>query len=182
MKKFIFLITLLFTIFSCGLKPEQTVEKFLESVKSQNIEQAIDLSSNPDFVKNLNSHFNNKIQKTFFDALYKNLEYNILNSSVQEDKTIIVNVEISNVDVSELLLQVFQNSLQKAFIGQTNVDIEKEILDLLSAGDFKKTKVVDQYIVEKVGKKYKVRVSSNNIDNLFGGYYSSISNISNIGR
>lgn len=182
MKKFIFLITLMLSIISCGLKPEQTVEKFLENVKSQNIQQAIELTSNTDFAKNLNNNFNNDIQKKFFEELYQNLEFKVINSSEQEDKTIIVNVEITNIDVQDLLLQVFQKSLQKAFTGAKGVNIEEEILSLLDSSELKKKKVLDQYLVEKVGNKYKVRLNSTNVDNIFGGYYTSILGISNIGK
>lgn len=182
MKKFIFLITLILSIISCGLKPEQTVEKFLENVKTQNIQQAVELTSNKEFTKNLNNNFNNDIQKKFFEELYKNLEYKIINSSEQEDKTIIVNVEITNIDVQDLLIQVFQKSVQKAFLGAKGVNIEEEIISLLNSQDLNKKKVLDQYVVEKVGKKYKVKLNSTNVDNIFGGYYTSILGISNIGK
>lgn len=182
MKKIIFLILLLLTTVGCGVTPEKTVETFLTDVKEKKVEKAMELSDNPEFVKNLSHDFKNDMQKIFFTTLYTNLEYKVLSSSKQEDKSIIVNVEISNIDVQDLLLKVFQNSLQKTFNGQKGVDIEKEILNILSSGNFKKNKVIDQYVLVRRGRNYKIQVSSKNIDNIFGGYYSSIANISNIGR
>lgn len=182
MKKLIFLVLILLTTIGCGLTPEKTVETFLTDVKERKVEKAMDLSSNPDFVRNLSHDFKNDMQKIFFTTLYSNLEFKVLNSSKQQDKSVIVNVEIENIDVQDLLLKVFQSSLQKTFNGQKGVDIEKEILNVLSAGNFKKNKVVDQYVLVRKGRKYKIQVSSKNIDNIFGGYYSSIANISNIGR
>lgn len=182
MKKLIFLILILLTTIGCGLTPEKTVETFLTDVKEKKVDKAMELSNNPDFVKNLEHNFSNDMQKKFFNTLYSNLEFKVLNSVKQQDKSIIVNVEIVNIDVQDLLLKVFQSSLQKTFNGQKDVNIEKEILSILSSGNFKKNKVVDQYVLVRKGRKYKVDVTSKNIDNIFGGYYSSIANISNIGR
>lgn len=182
MKKLVFLVLILLTTIGCGLTPEKTVETFLTDVKERKVEKAMDLSANPDFVRNLSHDFKNDMQKIFFTTLYSNLEFKVLNSSKQQDKSVIVNVEIENIDVQALLLKVFQSSLQKTFNGQKGVDIEKEILGVLSEGNFKKNKVIDQYVLVRKGRKYKIQVSSKNIDNIFGGYYSSIANISNIGR
>ena len=182
MKKFIFLVIMLITTFSCGVRPEKVVETFLTDVKEKKVDDAVKLTTNPDFVKNLEHDFKNNMQRLFFNALYSNLNFKVLNSTKQQDKSIIVNVEIENIDVQDLLLKVFQNSLQKTFNGQTDVNIEKEILAILSDNNLKKNKIVDQYVLVKSGGKYKIQVTSKNIDNIFGGYYSSIANISNIGR
>lgn len=182
MKKLLMQIILMFTVFSCGMAPEKKVENFLNEVKKREITKAMSYANNPEIVKNLKYEYKNEMQKQFFDTLYNNLKFEVLNSSKQEDKSIIVNVSIENVDVQEIFLMVFQESLKKAFLGDGKINIEAEMLSLLKSKNLPKKKIVDQYVLVKKSGKYKIEVTNKNIDNIFGGYFSSLSNVSNLGR
>ena len=47
MKKFIFLVIMLITTFSCGVRPEKVVETFLTDVKEKKVDDAMKLTTNP---------------------------------------------------------------------------------------------------------------------------------------
>ncbi len=182
MKKNIFLVLLSFLLFGCGLAPEKTVDSFLSSIQNKRIEEAISYTENKSFSKNLEINYTNEIQKQFFDILYQNLNYEILNTVIEEDKSVVVNVSIENVDVQKVFLEVFQSMFKKAFEGNTNVSIEDEIKNALKNPNLAKVKVVDQYTLVKKSGQYKIKITSHNIDIIFGGYYSTISNLTDLGR
>ena len=71
---------------------------------------------------------------------------------------------------------------KKAFEGNTNVSIEDEIKNALKNPNLAKVKVVDQYTLVKKSGQYKIKITSHNIDSIFGGYYSTISNLTDLGR
>lgn len=182
MKKNILFVLLSVILFSCGLSPEKTVDVFLGSVKEQKIDEAIKYAYDEEFVKKLQVNYDNKIQKKFFGALYKNFNYKILSSAVQEDKSVVVNVSVENIDVQKVFLSVFQSMFKKAFNGNTEVKIEDELSKALENPNLEKIKTVDQYVLVKKSGKYKIKFTSQNVDKIFGGYYSTMSNLTNLGR
>lgn len=182
MKKNILLVLMSIFLFSCTKSPENTVDNFLGNVKAQKIEEAIKYTDNSEFSKNLEVKYGNKIQEKFFNTLYQNFDYEVLNVAVQEDKSIIVNVSVENIDVQKVFLEVFQNMFKKAFDGHSNVKIEDELTKALENPNLAKIKTIDQYLLIKKAGKYKVKLTSHNVDKIFGGYYSTVSNLTNLGR
>lgn len=182
MKKNILFVLLSVILFSCGLSPEKTVDAFLGSIKEQKIEEAIKYADDEEFIKKLQVNYDNKIQQKFFGALYKNFNYKILSSAVQEDKSVIVNVSVENIDVQKVFLEVFQSMFKKAFNGNTEVKIEDELSKALENPNLARIKTVDQYVLVKKSGKYKIKFTSHNVDKIFGGYYSTMSNLTNLGR
>ncbi|WP_068268611.1 hypothetical protein [Caviibacter abscessus] len=182
MKKNILFVLMSIILFSCGISPEKTVDTFLGSVKEKKIEEAIKYTDDAEFAKNLEIKYGNQIQETFFNALYRNFNYEILNVAVQEDKSVIVNVSVENIDVQKVFLEVFQSMFKKAFEGNADVKIEDELSKVLKNPNLAKIKVVDQYVLVKKSGKYKIKLTSHNVDKIFGGYYSTISNLTNLGR
>ncbi len=179
MKKVLLLIILLTLTISCGNTPESTVSKFIDNVKSKKIKEAKSLTTNGDVVGEIEK-FDNKSQKTFNEALLKNMKYTIINSEKQSDDVSIVKVKVENIDVEKVFYVLFQEMIKAEFtdgVGEKN--IEKQLEKILT----EKPPVLETetfFYVVKDGSNYKIEIKAENIDALFGNYQKAMSNLDNI--
>ena len=64
MKKILLSILLVIFVLSCGSKPEKTVSKFIDSIKSQNIKMASkQVLDDSELAKNVAMEYNTEVQK-----------------------------------------------------------------------------------------------------------------------
>lgn len=181
MKKFLFLIFLLVINFSCSRQPEKVVEKFMYNVKMYNMEEAKKYVDNKEIIDGFDFEFRNETQKLFFVSLFKNLEYEVLSKTIREDKTYVVNVKITNVDVEKIFKITYKKILKKAFSGNLDIKLEDEFNEILTSDNVPYKTYISQFLITKVGNENKILLRKENIDNIFGSYFSTISNI-NLGE
>ena len=178
MKKIFFLIMLVLFIVSCGKQADNTVEKFIDNIKNKKIDAALKYTKNEDYIRSLNMieiSYGNKTQEAIFEALFKNMNYKVLQSKKESDELTIVKVEIENVDVKEVFNKLFIAALQHNISTADNYDsLEKKLIEIISAKDVPKVKYTTDFRVYKTQNGNKIDLTSDNIDVMFARVYSSI--------
>ena len=183
MKKLGLLLLTLLLIVSCGRDPKVTVDKFIKNVQTKKFEQAAKYAINNEFSKDMTLKYDNKTQQLFFESLFKNMKYEIINSEKQPDGSYNVKVSVDNIDVQKVFLTIYQKLFQEAFTGKgTQLSVEDEFKKVLESESVPKAKNETIFKVVKTSKGYKLDVSPENIDVLFGKFNSTLSNLNNLGE
>ena len=183
MKKLGLLLLTLLLIVSCGKDPKMTVDKFIKSIQTKKFEQAAKYTINDEFSKDMNLKYDNKTQQLFFESLFKNMKYEIISSEKQPDNSYDVKVSVENIDVQKVFLTIYQKLFQEAFSGKgSKLSVEDEFKKILESENVPKSKNETTFKVIETSKGYKIDVSSENIDVLFGKFNSTLSNLNNLGE
>ena len=183
MKKLGLLLLTLLLIVSCGKDPKMTVDKFIKSIQTKKFEQAAKYTINDEFSKDMNLKYDNKTQQLFFESLFKNMKYEIISSEKQPDNSYDVKVSVENIDVQKVFLTIYQKLFQEAFSGKgSKLSVEDEFKKILESESVPKSKNETTFKVIETPKGYKIDVSSENIDVLFGKFNSTLSNLNNLGE
>lgn len=185
MKKLFFLLMLSLFLVSCGKKADNTVEKFIDNIKNKKIDAAMKYTKNEDFAKNENMmeiSYGNKTQEAIFEALFKNLNYKILQTKKESDELTIVKVEVENVDVKEVFNRLYSAIMKDMGMSVEHGSLEKKFIEILNAKDVPKSKAVTEFKVYKTPEGNKIDLTSDNINILFGKIYSSIDSFEKSGN
>lgn len=179
MKKILLSILLVIFVLSCGSKPEKTVSKFIDSIKSQNIKMASkQVLDDSELAKNVAMEYNTEVQKQLFQVLFKNMNYKIVKTEKINKKTSIVTVEVENVDIRGIFMQVFAKMAKDIVTGQhDNLSVEQTFKSVLESNNLPLTKKETEFIVHRKGFKNKIELRDENIDILFGGINSTLNNL-----
>lgn len=182
MRKLFFLLILSLFLVSCGKKADDTVEKFIDNIKNKKIDAAMKYTKNEDFAKNTNMmeiSYGNKTQEAIFEALFKNLNYKILQTRKESDDLTIVKVEVENVDVKGVFNKLFDVTVKEIGMTADHSSLEKKFIEILNAKDVPKSKATTEFRVYKTPEGNKIDLTSDNINVLFGKIYSSIDSFEN---
>lgn len=184
MKKLLLSVLLIISVISCGSKPESVVSKFIDSIKEKKFDEAFNkYAVNKDAESNLQLEYNNKIQQLFFETLFKNMEYKIVETKKQDNETSIVTVEVKNVDVDKVFKKVFEKVLQDTFSkgNSGTLSIEDEFKSVLESEDIPKATYTTEFIVVKTENGRKVEVTAENVDVLLGKLNTTLASLNNLG-
>ena len=111
------------------------------------------------------------------------MKYEIISSEKQADGSYNVKVSVDNIDVQKVFLTIYQKLFQEAFTGKgTELSVEDEFNKVLGSDSVPKAKNETIFKVVKTSKGYKLDVSPENIDILFGKFNSTLSNLNNLGE
>ena len=102
MKRFFLIFISFIFLFSCRQSPEGVVNKFLGDVKQYNLEESKKYLINPELLDSALIKSDNESKQLFIEALFSNMEYKVENSTTREDGSIVVNVNITNIDVANI--------------------------------------------------------------------------------
>lgn len=183
MKKILFSILLAVLTFSCITKPEDTVSKFINNVKEKKFNEAAKYTLNNEFKGSLNLEYNNKIQQLLFEKLFENMNYTIDGVEKIDKKTTVVNVTVENINTEKIFFIIFSKMFKEAFSTSGKVlSIEEEFQKILESTDIPKEKKVTKFTVTKTKKGNKIEVTPENIDILFGGINTTLSNLDKLGE
>ncbi len=185
MKKLLLGILLLLAMVSCGSKPETVVSKFIDNIKEKKFDEAFNnYAVNKEAESNLKLEYENKFQQLFFETLFKNIEYKIIETKKQDNETSIVTVEVENVDVQEVFKKLFEKVLQDAFTkgNGTPLSVENEFKTMLESKDVPKAKYKTEFIVVKTEKGNKIEVTPENLDVLLGKLNTTLANLGSLGN
>lgn len=175
---FILIAAMIITMTACGSKgetPEQAVKGALDAIKKADKAQAskyIDY----DTLMQSGEENNDAESEEMVKLIFTNLSYNIISSSVNEDKAT-VKVEITNTDVSKVFEEFMPEMVTLAFSGlneeQMNVksmEIFKELIG--REGNQTVTDTID-IALEKKDNTWKVNLDDDAIDAILGGMLST---------
>ena len=109
--------------------------------------------------------------------MFRNLDYKIL-SSEEEKASAMVKAEITNIDMSEVLGEVFLQMFALAFSGTDEEEMNKKVLETLteSMSQEVRTLVTNEVDIEliKEKNKWQINVTDALLDGIFGGIITTI--------
>ena len=88
-----------------------------------------------------------------------------------------VNVSITNIDVANIFNLVYKDIFRKTFNGEKNINISESLSDILKKPNLPKKTILSQFLMEKSGDSYKIILRKENIDDIFGSYFSTLTNM-----
>lgn len=177
MKRVIFLICVFLLVISCGQKPEKIVNVFLKDIKLSKIEEAKKTLSNPELLDIVNFKDQNESKKIFLEALFANIKYSVQNTTNREDGTLVVNVKINNIDVEKVFDLAYKEMFRKTFNGEKDVKVKDVLLDILKNPNIPIKTNISQFLIVKENKENKILLRRENIDELFGSYFSTLNKV-----
>lgn len=183
MKKILVCILMGVFLVSCGTKPENVVEKFIDSVKEKKIEVASKYITDGDLSDDVKIEYTNKVQELLFETLFKNIKYKITNIEKIDRKTTVVTVEIENVDTQKVFLEIFGQMMRHALgEGSSQISIEDEFKNILESEKVPKITNETQFLVVRGKGGNKIELSSDNVDVMFGRLNDTLSNLGTLGE
>lgn len=179
MKKIIIALMVIVFAVSCGSKPEKVVTEFLSSIKEQKLNKATKsiYDSNNQV---LEIRYETKIQKLLYENLFKNMEYEVFSINKVNNDLYSVSVNITNLDTKKIFSKVYTNMMKSVFSSEKNLSVEEELESILKSGSVDKIVINTVFEVVKTKKGYKIKVSDENMDAMFGGLYTTLMNLDNL--
>lgn len=189
MKKIIvlfFSVMLLFSVASCSSKetPEEVVANGLTAIKNLDLIKMQEYIDSDDIAEEddlLGDGFEDQ-DVEYVELLVKNLEYEILGSSINDDEAV-VETKITNIDMSIVMEEYISQAfiLAMSNIGEEEVDedeLQKEMeelfIELLSDEDVEMTSIDVDITLNDVDGKWKMDLNNELINALFGGFMDVI--------
>lgn len=174
MKKILFLFFLLITI-SCNnnSNSEKIVDRFLKDIKTSNFSRAKKYILTPELLESAEFETTKEAKKIFIIALLANLEYEVQNKTTREDKSEVVNVKITNIDVEKVFTMAYKKMFKKSIEGDLNIEVKEILTEILSSSNLPKRTTISQFLIVKDNKEKKILLRKTNIDDLLGGYFST---------
>jgi hypothetical protein len=183
MKRLFFLIIVCLFMVSCGKQADGTVEKFIDNIKNKKIDAAMKFVKDENVAKNveiMEISYKNKTQEAIFEALFKNMNYKILQTKKESDEKTIVKVEIENVDVKGVFSRLFEETMNDIGVsdGTSKADdhssLEKKLIAILNDKNVPKIKATTEFTVYKTKDGNKIELTPDNVNVMFGQIYTSI--------
>ena len=194
MKKLIAVFLSIFMIFGaagCGINkksPDEVVTITLDALKEGdylkaskyiNLEEAMDAAGEMEIeeLQGFNSEDMKEEIEEMATELFKRLEYNIL--SVKEDKaSAVVQAEITNIDMSEVVGEVFLQMFALAFSGLDEEEMNKKVLEAFTDSISQEERslasnTVDIELTKEEGN-WKINVTDTLLDGVFGGIITTL--------
>ncbi len=177
MKKLFFLIIICLFMVSCGKQADNTVEKFIDNIKNKKIDAAMKYVKNEDVAKNMEImeiSYKNKTQEAIFEALFKNMNYKVLQTKKESDELTIVKVEIENVDIKGVFMRLFEETIQDMSAGgegskaDDHSSLEKKLIEILNDKNVPKIKAVTEFAVYNTKEGNKIELTPDNVNIMFG--------------
>ena len=72
---------------------------------------------------------------------------------------------------------VYKDIFRKTFNGEKNINISESLSDILKKPNLPKKTILSQFLMEKSGDSYKIILRKENIDDIFGSYFSTLTNM-----
>ena len=191
MKKLFFLIIICLFMVSCGKQADNTVEKFIDNIKNKKIDAAMKYVKNEDVAKNMEImeiSYKNKTQEAIFEALFKNMNYKILQTKKESDELTIVKVEIENVDIKGVFMRLFEETMQDMSAGgegskaDDHNTLEKKLIEILNDKNVPKIKAITEFAVHNTKEGNKIELTPDNVNIMFGQIYSSLDGFAKSGE
>ncbi len=194
MKKLIAVFLSIFMILGaagCGINkksPEEVVTITLDALKEGDylkaskyidLEEAMDAAGEVEIeeLQGLNSQDMKEEIEEMATQLFKRLKYNIL--SVKEDEaSAVVQAEITNIDMSEVLGEVFIQMFALAFSGVDEEEMNKKALEAFtdSISQEERSLVSNTVYIELIKEEgeWEINVTDTLLDGVFGGIITTI--------
>ena len=194
MKKLIAVFLSIFMILGaagCGINkksPEEVVTITLDALKEGDylkaskyidLEEAMDAAGEVEIeeLQGLDSQDMKEEIEEMATQLFKRLKYNIL--SVKEDEaSAVVQAEITNIDMSEVVGEVFIQMFALAFSGLDEDEMNKKVLEAFteSISQEERSLVSNTVDIEltKEEDNWKINVTDTLLDGVFGGIITTI--------
>jgi hypothetical protein len=159
---------------SCGKQADNTVEKFIDNIKNKKIDAAMKYVKNEDIAENMEISYTNKTQEAIFEALFKNMNYKLLQTKKESDELTIVRVEIENVDIKGVFIRLFEETVQDMSVGgegskaDDQSSLEKKLIEILKDKNVPKIKAVTDFAVYKTKEGNKIELTPDNVNIMFG--------------
>ncbi|MDD4564768.1 MAG: DUF4878 domain-containing protein [Eubacteriales bacterium] len=183
----VFLVIILAFVTGCGgggETAEQAVKNALDAIKAADVEKA---SKYVDYEKILNS--DEEAADTESDAqseemakmVLKNLQYKILESSEEKD-TATVKVEITNLDMGNVMAGFVSQLFPLAFSGLSEEQMETKSMEIFTDLVSTETKTVTKAVDISLSKKedgWKIETSDEFADAILGGMITYSENMNN---
>lgn len=179
MKKIILSIIIIVFAISCGSKPEKEVTEFLSAIKEKKLNKATKslYDSNN---KVLEIKYDTKIQKLLYENLFKNMEYEVFSVNKIDKDNYSISVNITNLDTKKIFTKVYTNMMKDMFSSNKISNVEEELEKILNSNSIDKITINTVFDVVKTNKGYKIKVSEENVDAMFGGLYTTMMNLDNL--
>jgi hypothetical protein len=187
MKKFITAVLLCFLVISLagcgGESPEQAVNNALGAIKTADVDTASKYIDYNGLMKTGESgSVNSEESEEMVKLMMKNLTYKVISSTENGDEAT-VQAEITNTDMSKIMSEFISEAFSLAFSGlseeQMNAEMTNKFNELLNRdGNETVTKTVDIELT-KAGSRWKIKISDDFADAVFGGMISYATNLSN---
>ena len=170
MKRLILFLFLGIMVFSSNDKTA-AVENFLNNIKEKRIDLALEYVLNKEEIPT-DINYNNETQELVFEALFKNMNYKILNVKNVGNNEAVVMVEIENIDMEEVFLVLFGNLMEKMSADDDNETDEGEMYDelkkIITSKYVPKNRMKTEFKVKKTEDGYKIDLDPENINTMFG--------------
>ena len=105
------------------------------------------------------------------------MKYSVQNTTNREDGTLVVNVKINNIDVEKVFDLAYKEMFRKAFNGEKDVKVKDVLLDILKNPNIPIKTNISQFLIVKENKENKILLRRENIDELFGSYFSTLNKV-----
>ena len=128
---------------------------------------------NPELLDSALIKSDNESKQMFIEALFSNMDYKVKNSTTREDGNVVVNVSITNIDVANIFNLVYKDIFRKTFNGEKDINISESLANILKKPNLPKKTILSQFLMEKNGDSYKIILRKENIDDIFGSYFST---------
>ena len=118
--------------------------------------------------------YKNKTQEAIFEALFKNMNYKVLQTKKESDELTIVKVEIENVDIKGVFMRLFEETIQDMSAGgevskaDDHSTLEKKLIEILNDKNVPKTKAVTEFAVYNTKDGNKIELTPDNVNIMFG--------------
>ena len=180
MKRFFVIFISFIILFSCRQSREGVVNKFLGEIKQYELEKSKKYLMNPELLDSALIKSDNESKQMFIEALFSNMEYKVKNSTTREDGNVVVNVSITNIDVANIFNLVYKDIFRKTFNGEKDINISESLANILKKPNLPKKTILSQFLMEKNGDSYKIILRKENIDDIFGSYFSTLTNMNGV--
>lgn len=182
MKKVLLAIFSMFFLISCAGKPEKIVTKFIDNIKDRKIETASKYLTDSELTDEFKLEYSNKVQELLFDTLFQNMNYKIINVERIDKKNTVVTVEIENIDTQKVFLTIFAKMMKSAIgDGKAKLSVDEEFKNILLDKDIPKIKSETHFLLVKTKKGYKIELSPDNVDVMFGNLNQTLQNLDTLG-
>lgn len=189
MKRILLVFLIIFLIFglvgcSSGESPEQAVKNALDALKVADIEKASKYINYDELTDETQSEDKAATvdSEEMLKLILKNLSYNVKSSSINGNSAT-VNAEIINTDMSKIIADFIHQAFAFIFSGLTEEQLDKKYLeiftDLMNRNDNKTVTNTVEIQLSKTEDSWKINVSDELADAIFGGLHSAAENMNN---
>ena len=118
--------------------------------------------------------YRNKTEEAIFEALFKNMNYKVLQTKKESDELTIVKVEVENVDIKGVFMRLFEETMKDMSAGgegskaDDHSSLEKKLIEILNDKNVPKIKAVTEFAVYNTKEGNKIELTPDNVNIMFG--------------